>query len=360
MVHISAPGKLFLSGEWAILDVGNTGTVAAVNRRVHAQIDESKEIRVVLDDFNITKSADYKDGKILWRGTSKEEAEKLVFIKGAIETALRYLGASKPFRIRTWGEETQVGGKKIGFGSSAAAVTATIAGILAFNKKEIASRKAKDVIYKLSAVAHYYAQGKLGSAFDVAASTYGGVFAYKRFDPVWVVNQIDAGKSIAEIVNAEWPGLYVEELPIPNEVQLIVGWTGEPASTTDLIKRVSTHKERKAIFTKISGVAGQFSIAWKKKDWEKLKGIVKRNEEYLYELGQKTGVEIETKELRILSEKAFEAGGAGKLSGAGGGDCGIGFAFSPGVAAKIRKLWEENGIKVLDVTIDKEGIRYES
>ena len=39
MLSYSAPGKLFISGEWAILEVGNHGLVAAVNNRVHVSLE---------------------------------------------------------------------------------------------------------------------------------------------------------------------------------------------------------------------------------------------------------------------------------------------------------------------------------
>ena len=52
-VKYSAPGKLFISGEWAILAVGNYGLVAAVNNRVHVSIDDHDHgISVTAEDLN--------------------------------------------------------------------------------------------------------------------------------------------------------------------------------------------------------------------------------------------------------------------------------------------------------------------
>jgi len=58
-----------------------------------------------------------------------------------------------------------------------------------------------------------------------------------------------------------------------------------------------------------------------------------------------------------LSEIANKAGAAGKLSGAGGGDCGIAVCFSANVADKIRKQWQEAGLYLLDANIDYDGIK---
>src|SRR5699024_8355693 len=52
---------------------------------------------------------------------------------------------------------------------------------------------------------------------------------------------------------------------------------------------------------------------------------IRQNREALALIGQHANVEIETEKLHNLSIEAEKYGGAGKLSGAGGGDCGIAF-----------------------------------
>jgi phosphomevalonate kinase len=365
MIH-SAPGKLMLAGEWSVLELGNPCIVLSVNKRVYAEIAESEGISVTVDDFNIESTkADFAGGKIAWLSATDEEKERLIFIKGAIETALQYLGNYKPFRIRSWGEESQleVDGtmKKIGFGSSAAAVVATVAAILKFNGNEIESKKAKDIIYKLSTIAHYFAQGKVGSAFDVAASTYGGATVYKRFDPGWLVEQIKT-KTVKEIAESEWPGFAAEELKLPDEFILLVGWTKESASTSAMVKQMDNFKkssaeEYKKIYDAIAKLVSDLVDAMKNNEKDKIIALLKKNEEYLRELGQKSGVNIETPELKQLSEIADEARAAGKLSGAGGGDCGIAVCFDNETAEKIRKGWEEAGLYLVDANMDRNGVK---
>ena len=112
MIKVSAPGKLFLSGEWAILEMGNPGIVASVNKRVFAEIDENQSdfIEVRLDDFGIENAKGTFDGKGLrWEeGTSEEEEARLMFTKAAIEAVLQYLEGYKPFKLRSWGEMSSV------------------------------------------------------------------------------------------------------------------------------------------------------------------------------------------------------------------------------------------------------------
>ncbi len=361
-MHISAPGKLFLSGEWAVLGLGNPGIVAAVNKRVHVEIAEAEEITVTVDDFGIKNVKAVFDSE-LHLDCGEAEKERLVFMKGAIEATLNYLGKWKPFAIHSWSEETQIGNKKIGFGSSAAAVVATVAALLKFHGMDISKKETKDVIYKLSAIAHYYAQGKVGSAFDVAASTYGGIFVYRRFDADWLVKQVKKG-SVKKIVERKWPGFSIEELEIPKNFIFLVGWTKESASSSSMVKQMiefmkKNPKEYQTIYDNIASLVKELILTWKNSDKEKIIKLINKNEDLLRELGEKSGVDIETPDLRKLAEIAKKAGAAGKLSGAGGGDCGIAICFDRNTAEKIKKEWQKSGLYLIDVSVDRKGVLVE-
>ncbi len=366
-ISVSAPGKLFLSGEWSVLEVGNPGIVAAVNKRVHAELEERDSISVSIDDFGIRGlDADFDGKQLDWkREITEREKDQTKFIRGAIETVGRYLGELKPFSIRSWGEESQIEidgeVKKIGFGSSAASVVAAIAGILKFHDQDIESMKGKERIYKLSAIAHYLVQGKVGSAFDVAASTYGGVFVYQRFDPKWLMEKLDAGIPIKDIVDQEWPSFRVEPLEISDDFNLIIGWTKESASTSAMVKQLNAWaetnmEEYNRLYGQIADLVMELVHEWKADNRERVLELLRKNEDYLRELGQKSGVNIETEDLRFLSESANKSGAAGKLSGAGGGDCGIGICFDKEIAENVKQKWKENGIYIIDATIEHKGV----
>ncbi len=364
-MHISAPGKLFLSGEWSVLE-GNPGVVVAVNKRVHCVIEESSEITVNIDDYKIKDVKAVFDGKkISWISSDEYESEKLIFTKGALETVLQYLGSYRPFKLRTWGEETSIEmegvRKKIGFGSSAAATVAIIGAVLAYHGTEIIIRNAKDLIYKLAAIAHYLAQGKVGSSFDIAASVYGGAFVYRKFDSQWLMKELENIR-IKELAEKNWQDLYIEELIIPENFHLLVGWTKEPASTSVMVKQMNEFKKANPdrydeLMTEVARAAKDTINAWKRIDKERLLSSLQKNEDALRKLGKVSGVGIETDDLRLLSDTANERGGAGKLSGAGGGDCGIAVCFDKNTADKIKKAWHENGLYLVNTNIDKDGIK---
>ena len=367
-MHISAPGKLMLAGEWSVLELGNPCIVLSVNKRVHVEIEESKEISISVDDFKIKNvKAEFDGDNLHWiNKLSDEEKERLIFMRGAIETTLQYLGDYKLFKIRSWGEESQleVDGemRKIGFGSSAAAVVAVVAALLKLNDNGTETKEDKDIIYKLSTIAHYFAQGKVGSAFDVAASTYGGATVYKRFDPDWLAKEMESGKSVRDIVNKDWSGFYSESLELPDDFILLVGWTRESASTSAMVKQMGefkskNRKEYDDLYARIGGLVGTLINEWKDNNKERVLELLRKNEDELRELGGKSGVNIETPELKQLSEIANKHDAAGKLSGAGGGDCGIAVCFSKEIADKIQKEWEDAGLFLLDATIDYKGVK---
>src|SRR5699024_206463 len=78
---------------------------------------------------------------------------------------------------------------------------------------------------------------------------------------------------------------------------------------------------------------------------------VKKNRQALSTVGNNANVDIETPLLGKLCDLAEQFGGAGKPSGAGGGDCGIAFMPSKEKAKDLFRAWEAAGIKPLDIEL---------
>lgn len=368
MVKVSAPGKLVIAGEWSVLERNNSCIVAAVNKRIFAEAKESNDelIHLTIDDFGIHDLKAEFDGKELVFKDSLDEEKKqhLKFTKSAIETFCKYHKDFKKFGLRVSGKETkiEVDGeiKKIGFGSSAAATVAIISSLMKLHNISLKN----ELVFKLSAISHYFAQNKIGSGFDVAASTYGGIVLYRRFDGKWLKRQVEEGKSIKEIAEVHWPNMYIKNLEIPDDFDLVVGWTKGSASTSKLIKEMQKWKKEKTLeysimMENMSGLADSIEKAWEKGDRERLFWLIRQNGVILRDLTNRSGVGIETPDLRKLRETANKFT-AGKLSGAGGQDCGIAITFDKDVSRKIKEAWEKEGIIPLDVSVSKEGVREEN
>ncbi len=363
MIHTSAPGKLMIAGEWAVLE-GYPCIVAAVNRRVHCQISEKDPdtaIEIELKDFGVKANALFANNKLT---IISGNDEKLKFAKAAVETALQYIGKAKTFRLVTWNEKTEIKKgketKKLGFGSSSAAVVAIISAVLAFNGIGISSVHAKLRIYKLSAIAHYRAQGKIGSAFDIAAATFGGMIIYKRFDAHWLEEQLKK-HALKQVVDKKWPTLSIEAIELPKGMSINVAWTGESASTSEMVKKMNEFKEKELkfyrdIYSNIGNLVEELVDSMKENDKDRIIELLNDNHLMLAKLTKKSKVNVETRELRKLHEIARKYG-AGKLSGAGGGDCGIGICFDKSKAEKMRKVWSASGLNVIDVKIGDDGVK---
>ena len=203
----------------------------------------------------------------------------------------------------------------------------------------------------------------MGSCFDIAAAVYGGVITYERFDPRWLEAELRSSQ-MRDVVIKKWPGLKIKRLGIPKNLRLLVGYSGNAASTAEMIRRMKEFKQGDPenyvrIMGEISITVQDMVKVWEASDEAAIVSLANMNESLLRELTGLSGIGIETKELMRLSGLAEDEGAGGKLSGAGGGDCAIAVCFSDETAQRVRKAWESNGFQIMDVGIDNEGIREE-
>ncbi len=209
-------------------------------------------------------------------------------------------------------------------------------------------------VYKLSSIAHLSVQGN-GSLGDIAASAFGGIVAYKSPDRNWVFNMV-RNHSLGKLLKLDWPNLKIEPLKLPKELEMIVGWTGSPASTSILVDRIALtkaqkvekyqhflHSSRKSVEKLIQG--------FRDSDSDRIKEMISNYRKLLTDLAKFSDVHIETKLLTKLCDIAEKAGGAAKTSGAGGGDCGIVISNKNLNINTLKKEWKKVGITPLKLKI---------
>lgn len=366
-MKISAPGKLMISGEWSILENEVPCISAAVDKKVNVEIGQSKEIEFEGNGLNV--NAKFLENKIELFGEDNPK-EYFLFVAKACEATLNYLKEKNieinNFKIQTDSKDTKVKLSnikevKVGFGSSAAVVVSAVAAILKFHNVGISSKEEKDIIYKLACVAHFLAQGKLGSSYDVASSVYGGLLVYQKPGMDVVLEKLNNKESIKKIIESEWPYFKAENIKIPNNFNLSVGFSGNSASTKDLVLKIREFKQKNKdeywlIINSIKQITIELISALKENNEEKIIELIKKNRILLLELSEKSKNNLETSELKLLSDIADENGGAGKFSGAGGGDCGIGISFEKTIKEKIESKWEENKIFLINANISEKGV----
>ncbi len=309
-----APGKLFVTGEWAVLR-GAPAVVAAVDRQATVAVhDADGGLRVESLAEGRTVDVDVADDAPMPAGDA-----------GAVLAAVRATGRAAALRVTVDSRAFVIGERKLGLGRSAAVVVAAVAALRAD------AEPARVLPTALAANALF--QGGLGSGADVGAAVYGGV--------------VEARPAAT--------GLRVERRALPDGLQLLAGWTGASAHTTPLLARFA-HVAAPPAFDELVATAECAADAVGRGDARALLDAVDRSSALLARLGAALDLPIVTPELATLVRTANRAGAVAKPSGAGAGDCGIALATSPAQAAAVRAAWQDAGILPLAVTIATEGV----
>ncbi len=353
LITEKAPGKLYIAGEYAVVENGYPAILVALDQFVTCSIEESAaEVGKII-------SRQYHNNALQWHRLGEQMVvdnrdNPFSYILSAIKVTEEYARSfARELRIFDLHIDSQLdsdSGKKYGLGSSAAVTVATVKALCRFYNLPVT----KDEIFKLAAIAHFEVQGN-GSLGDVAASVYGGWIAYHSFDRQWLAQQRKY-LDLRTLVDLPWPDLKIESLKAPSNLQLLIGWTGKPASTSQLVDKISLFKARKQKeyrqFLEDSKHCIQRMVdGFHNADLESIKNEIRYNRELLKQLGTNSGVHIETPVLNKLCEIAEDFGGAAKTSGAGGGDCGIVAIDRDSNFKLVLKKWAANKIEQLPLSV---------
>jgi phosphomevalonate kinase len=309
----SAPGKLFLIGEYAVLH-GATAVVTAVDRRVVARFVPGARPSSPLI----------------------AEAVKAVALHASLREAAMPDGAPE-----VDSSALSQDGQKLGLGSSAAAVVAAIAALWdALGTPLDDDSRGRDFLLSIASRAHRQAQGGRGSGGDVAAAVLGGVISYAkggRDNPVV--------KPLPEVIPAE----------------LVVFRAGDPAATVHFLNAVERLEardefEHAALVAPISEAAEAFIEAYEAGDRSGLIAAVDAAHQALDALGNAADVPIVTPSLQTAAALARGCGGAAKGSGAGGGDVGVGFFPDRDAADAFRARAAKLGLEILSIKTGARGL----
>ncbi|MHA8262954.1 phosphomevalonate kinase [Lactobacillaceae bacterium Melli_B3] len=351
MITVKAPGKLYIAGEYAVVEPGHPAILVAVDQFIKVTAERSMVGTVISDQLD--------QRAVHWHRTNKqikfdEPSNQLNYVKAALKITEAYVGeyGDTPlnYQLVITSQLDSRNGRKYGLGSSAAVTVAVVKAVLKFYR----IYPSLMTVFKLAAIAHLRVQGN-GSLGDVAASVYQGWIAYQSFDRQWLTDQMNQ-LSITELVNLNWPQLRIERLMPPKDLHLMIGWTGSPASTANLVGKVAANQRTtQATYRKFlkqsNQCVEQMIIAFHQRDLPEIKRQINVNRHLLNQLAAQTSVNIETPRLQQMCNIADQHGGAAKSSGAGGGDCGIVIIDQNVNANKIATDWELAGIEALHLKV---------
>lgn len=325
-----APGKLFLAGEYAVLD-GAPAIVAAVDRYVEVRLRLEPATRVTrieapghCDPLEITPGA---------APPARAELRFVLAAIGEVRTRLELTDCGLEIQVLSALENGAGAERKLGLGGSAAVTAAVTAALFAAAGRDVAAVHAE--IFAAALAAHRAAQGNSGSGADVAAAVHGGLLL---FEP-----------------RPESPPR-LGALALPAGAALLAAWSGRAAATGPLVQGyLALERGARAAFVDaaraaVAALAG--ALAAGRVD----PAALDRNGEALESLALGSGLPLLTPELDRIVALAREAGAGAKISGAGGGDCAIALAADADTAARVRRLWREAGIEVLELNVAPQGV----
>ena len=327
-ITVSAPGKLMLLGEHAVV-YGRPCLVTAIGQRMKATVELTNDPVFQLNAPDVDVKNYKKPMSDLGKGDPSTSLGTGI-PKEAKFVEIAVLNFTSKYKIKGGIKVTTKSqfNSKFGFGSSSASTVCVIKALSELTKQKLSNKQIFDLAYKTV----LDIQGK-GSGFDVAAGVNGGTLYF-----------VTGGKVIEPLNKSSLP--------------LIVGYCGIKADTVTLINKVSekTARERKAvenIYNEIKRLVELGKEALLKEAFSTLGDLMNQNQALLSQLG------VSIDKLDQMIQAALEAGAYGaKLSGAGGGDCIICLA-PPAKVKSVKKAITQAGGQVIDVKTNVEGVRIE-
>lgn len=354
---VRVPGKLMVAGEFAVLEPHQKLVVMAVDRFVFATLQPGLENQLTLENFGLKNLPwHFSNDQV----TIDSDDSRTNFVRDAMTIALTYLQENSitppPFSLTIHSELDDESGVKYGLGSSAAVVVSVLSSIL---ETYLPTSPSEEVLFKLAAISHIKTQGN-GSGADIAASVYGGLLEYSSFQAAWLQTAYKQTPLLTDLLQKNWVYFSIRRLKLPENTYLCVGWTGKPASTKHLVDKIlhlkkSDPKQFITFLTDSEKAVSTFTSGVDREDLADIFAGIEANRLTLRTIGEQANVEIETPLLGTLSDLARLENGAGKLSGAGGGDCGIAVVSSQKDKESLHAAWEQVNIKPLEIDLHPTG-----
>ncbi|MBX3188244.1 MAG: hypothetical protein KF819_14585 [Labilithrix sp.] len=299
MSKVFAPGKLVLTGAYAVLE-GAPAIVVATSRGAvadgaRAALTASPEVRAAIGD-----------------------------------APAPHVDASSLF----------VGSRKLGLGASAAILVASLAVREIERGADLGDARVREQLFAQARSAHASAQGG-GSGVDVAASVFGGVLEYA--------------------LGAAQPGGAAKRVALPPGTALSVFACSTSARTAELrglVDRLAEtaparHRER---LDELGEIARDAATAVSRGDRGAFIDAVARAAGGLARLGAAASAPIVPEGFEGLSAIAAREGAAFCVSGAGGGDVACFVGSAPPSNAFLERA-RALGLFVLDLKLDEKGVR---
>lgn len=330
-IETSAPGKLFLIGEYAVLD-GAPALLTAVDRRARVRLTAAHDGHWQFNAPNLgIHNLDLGVGASIPVDADSELRQKLrVFDAVRRTVSARLPGQLSAQHVDIDTADFARDGHKLGLGSSAAVAAALTCAL----GRAAGEHWPKAELTQLAIAAHRAAQNGTGSGGDVAVAVYGGLISYVRDQTP---------------IALDWP----------HSLAGMAVVTGEGASTPDLVARVrALATDQPARYN--TAMQALTTLADKVQQSLTDSGdFLRLADDYFCALGQldqHAGAGIISDRHHELHTLAASHHAVFKSSGAGGGDVGLLFARRGADETAVRAAFADAGADILPLLFGADGI----
>lgn len=297
----SAPGKLVLSGEYAVLN-GAPAVSMAVSRRAIVTLREADQL--LLQSVGLAANSD----------------------SSLFECVCKVLGTGDwrgAATLDTSAFADSVSGNKLGIGSSAALTVSLVRALAAEDLSELE-------LFRCSQEAHHAFQNGVGSGVDIATSIVGGLIEYRM-------------------------GEFPKSIDWPKDLYYQILWSGVPASTSEKLRRLA-RKSPTDRGADLQEAAEKVASVWND-------GIAKtllvEYRDYIRALRRfdlDHGLGIFEAGHDALAECSMPTEIVYKPCGAGGGDIGVVLGTDKQAVDAFSARAVALGFRSMDMTIDPTGV----
>ncbi len=329
----SAPGKIVLCGEYAVLD-GAPAICMAINKRARA------EVAIGHADMQTIRTSGYIEGE--WKFVTRADGsfewlgdEPPVGSLDLLREVRNTMGIDGNFDIRMDTAEflDPVTGSKLGLGSSAALTVALVTAL-----SNVTNRAG--LVATHSAEAHRRLQHGRGSGVDIAASLEGGVIEYRM-----------QGSGVRQSMT--WPA----------GLEYALLWSGRPVSTSEKLEKLDEARRAGQSGTSIAQLCAaseSTAACWSAGETAELLAAFHRYTDALMQFDIDHDLGIFDAGHQELTDAAAKRKLVYKPCGAGGGDTGMVFATDKEAVAEFTILAGESGYQLLDVSLEANGVILEN
>jgi len=340
---VSAPGKVVLIGEYAVL-AGAPALVMAADRRAAVRLRRTAQPPSVVHSrggANATTQYRFDD-----HTTARRAGPALPLIEAILNELAEELdlAGAPPFvadvDTSAFIERSANGPEhKLGLGSSAA-LTVAFASALAEYTGRLKGQE-QCWISRLISVHRRFQNGR-GSGLDIAASLSGGVISYR--------------------MNGAVDRPTVAPRRLPDSFHVLAIWAGHSASTEAALERLEQWRSEEPAahrnaLSELSEIATAADDAVNAGDGGRLLATMASYGDALRRFGAASGIDIYSAAHQRIAALAREQDAVYKPCGAGGGDIGVACSDDVASLAALRQSIEDAGFRTLALAVDPVGLQ---